>query len=339
MEEIDKHIHLAIEYSNKGDHDLAIKELAYIVALDPYDEFAPYQMALQYYKNGSYDDAFQWINRSVELVEIKYKFDDLKNFDQTIKDVIAEIFFKRSEIRVKLHRPNDDPDCTLLLDDVTKAIELRPEDTQYLTVRSEIYLAILQPALALEDIEKAVELEPDNPYILSVLHDAFRQLELYRTYKSSSETISLIDKGEGNRIEFKSSFSLNLETQKKRDKDIETASLKTLVAFLNTSGGDLIIGIKDDTSVFGIHKDGFKSEDAYKRKIATQVKVRIGPEFGTYIDYIFDEYQDEIILRIHCNMLPANQIAFLDVKLYIRNSAESVELSTKQAMDWRATRQ
>ena len=339
MEEIDKHIHLATEYSNKGDHDLAIKELEYIVALDPDDEFTYFMMALQYYKNGNYEVALEWINRSVELLEIKFVFDDLKNFDQTDKEVIAEIFSKRSEIRVKLGYNPDDTGCILLLDDLTKAIELCPENAQYLTVRSEINLAILRPGLALEDIEKAAELEPNDSYILSVLHDAFRQLELYRTYKSSSETINLIDKGEGNQIEFKSSFSLNLETQKKRDIVIETTSLKTLVAFLNTRGGDLIIGIEDDTSVFGIHKDGFKSEDAYKRKIAEQVRVRIGPEFGSYLDYIFDEYQDEIILRIHCDMLPENQVAFLDGKLYIRNSSESVELSTKQAIDWQSKRQ
>ena len=74
------------------------------------------------------------------------------------------------------------------------------------------------------------------------------------------------------------------------------------------------------------------------RKIADLVKVRIGPEFGKFLDYIFDEYQEEIILRIHCDKLPENQAAFLDGKLYVRNSAESVELSTKQAMDWQSKR-
>ena len=87
------------------------------------------------------------------------------NFDQTIKDVIAEIFFKRSEIRVKLPDQPDDPDCILLIDDITKAIELCPENSQYLTVRSEIYLAIFMPDLALEDIEKAAAKGPDEvPY-------------------------------------------------------------------------------------------------------------------------------------------------------------------------------
>ena len=299
-----------------------------------------------HYKKGNYKVALEWINRSVELIEIKFDFDDIKNIDQIFKDMIAEIFFKRSEILVQLHNSFEDPDNSpedpdgiLLFNDLNKAIELCPENARYLTVRSEMYQAILQPHLALEDIEKAAELEPNDSYILSVLHNAFRQVELYNTYKSSSETINLIDKGEGNQIEFKSSFSLNLYTQKKRDIDIETTSLKTLVAFLNTSGGDLIIGIKDDSSVFGIHKDGFKSEDEYKRKIAEQVRVRIGPELGIYLDYIFDEYQDEIILRIHCDTLPENQVAFLDGKLYIRNSSESVELSTQQAMDWQSKRQ
>ena len=65
-------------------------------------------------------------------------------------------------------------DCILLIDDITKAIELCPENSQYLTVRSEIYLAILMPDLALEDIEKAAALNPDDPNILSVLESAER---------------------------------------------------------------------------------------------------------------------------------------------------------------------
>ena len=174
MEEINKRIHLATEYSNKGHHDLAIGELEYIVALDPEDAFTYYMMALQYYNKGHFEVAFEWINRSVELVETKFNCDDLGNFDQTIKDVIAEIFFKRSEIRVKLPDQPDDPDCILLIDDITKAIELCPENSQYLTVRSEIYLAILMPDLALEDIEKAAALNPDDPNILSVLESAER---------------------------------------------------------------------------------------------------------------------------------------------------------------------
>ncbi len=172
MEEIDKRIHLATEYSNKGRHDLAIGELEYIVASDPDDPFTYYMMALQYCNKGHFEVAFEWINRSVELVETKFSFDDLGNFDQTIKDVIAEIFFKRSEIRVKLPDQPDDPDCILLIDDVTKAIKLCPENSQYLTVRSEIYLAILMPDLALEDIEKATALNPDDSNILSVLEAA-----------------------------------------------------------------------------------------------------------------------------------------------------------------------
>ena len=57
--------------------------------------------------------------------------------------------------------------------------------------------------------------------------------------------------GESKTIEFKQTFSVDVKTEKK-EKYIEKAILKTLVAFINTNGGILLVGIRDDKNIIGI---------------------------------------------------------------------------------------
>ena len=45
------------------------------------------------------------------------------------------------------------------------------------------------------------------------------------------------------------------------DKNITHAVLKTIAAFLNTEGGDLLSGVADDASVPGIDHDQLESDD------------------------------------------------------------------------------
>ena len=44
--------------------------------------------------------------------------------------------------------------------------------------------------------------------------------------------------------------------------------LKTIAAFLNTEGGDLLIGVGDDGAVTGIEQDRFENDDEFMRHLA-----------------------------------------------------------------------
>jgi len=154
---------------------------------------------------------------------------------------------------------------------------------------------------------------------------------------SRTETENLIGKGEGESVEFKSTFKRNLRTQKS-DKDIETAALKEIVGFLNSGGGHLIIGVSDDGKIIGLCHDVFSSEDRYKTHISNQIRVRVGPDFGNHLQYYFDSLHKKKVLRIQCAELPRSEMAFLDGDFYLRNAAQTIKLSTKEAMDWRRNR-
>ncbi len=154
---------------------------------------------------------------------------------------------------------------------------------------------------------------------------------------SRSVTLDLINQGEGMKTEFKATFKRNLHTGK-RDKNIESSALKELVAFLNTLGGNLIIGVNDDGSICGLSQDIFSSKDKYLTHIANQIYSRVGAEYAKYLEYYWDSFEGNTVLRIECSALPNTEEAFLDGELYVRNSAQTVKLNTREAINWRNSR-
>ena len=71
---------------------------------------------------------------------------------------------------------------------------------------------------------------------------------------------AVIDQGESDVVEFKSTLRMNLHTRA-ADKRMEQAVLKTVAGFLNTNGGTLIVGVSDAGTPIGIDADKFPNED------------------------------------------------------------------------------
>jgi len=65
---------------------------------------------------------------------------------------------------------------------------------------------------------------------------------------------ALLHKGESDRVEFKETARWNVRDDKK-DARMEQVIAKTVAAFLNSSGGTLLIGVDDDGRVHGLDRD------------------------------------------------------------------------------------
>ena len=94
----------------------------------------------------------------------------------------------------------------------------------------------------------------------------------------------LIRRGESKTLEFKSTLRWSLKDNRKDDKGVTHAVLKTVAAFLNTEGGDLLIGVADDGSIVGIEHDQLESDDKFMRHLAQVVRNGLGDRAGTCID-------------------------------------------------------
>ena len=130
--------------------------------------------------------------------------------------------------------------------------------------------------------------------------------------------------------------TLRTDTKKKQFQNYITDScLKTIVAFLNTKGGKLIIGQRDDKEIIGIEEDRFKNKDDWSKFFKDKVKTHIGL---TYIEksitYRFYEKNNKTIAIIECKKLDKNQQAFLNGEdIYVRVGPSSERLSAKQALE------
>lgn len=150
---------------------------------------------------------------------------------------------------------------------------------------------------------------------------------------------SLVAGGEGARLEFKSTVRRNLKTGK-NSKDIELAWLKGAVAFMNSDGGTVLIGVADDGTLRGVEDDEFGSEDRCRLHLKNLVNQHIGAEFSQLIRFVVHPIQDKTVVVVECERSTKpvflrwnNKDAF-----YIRSGPSSVELSSRQVLEYVAQR-
>ncbi|BCL60347.1 hypothetical protein DGMP_10400 [Desulfomarina profundi] len=142
-----------------------------------------------------------------------------------------------------------------------------------------------------------------------------------------------INRGEGPEIEFKSTVRFNLKTDK-NGKEIELAWLKTVVAFLNTRGGTLLIGVNDNGELTGLEKDNFENRDKCLLHVKNLINHHIGAEFSRFIETTLVEIEDKEALLIECS--PASTPIFLHIgkneEFYVRSGPSSAKLTPSQTV-------
>lgn len=155
----------------------------------------------------------------------------------------------------------------------------------------------------------------------------------YSKFTETSFEEDLLKKDESINHEFKSSLRMNLRT-KHPDEKMVSEALKEIVAFLNTKGGYLIIGVEDNKNQLGISIDNFKSTDEWQRFLKDKIINQIGDGYlETFIHpTIYNSKNNKEIAIIKCDKLPENKQAFLNETFYIRQTASVKALSNKEML-------
>ncbi len=166
---------------------------------------------------------------------------------------------------------------------------------------------------SLELIREAVKLANDSDYILE-----------------------LIRRGESKKLEFKSTLRMNLISGKP-DWNIEHAVLKTIVAYLNTDGGVLLVGVSNSGEVLGIKNDGFPNEDKFLLHFKQLIKQHIGLNYAPMIEYTLVPVNGKKVLEIDCKK--SDEAVFLkpdknDEEFYIRIGPSSERLAGSKLIEY-----
>jgi len=78
--------------------------------------------------------------------------------------------------------------------------------------------------------------------------------------------------------------------------------LKTIVAFLNTDGGTLLLGVSDNRVITGIGVDSvLQDPDGYILSFGNKIETRIGSVFSGHIKYDIVEVDRHHVLKVECN--------------------------------------
>lgn len=163
-----------------------------------------------------------------------------------------------------------------------------------------------------------------------------------RAHRNAEE---LIKAGESKTLEFKSTLRWSLKEDRQDDKGVTHAVLKTIAAFLNTEGGDLLIGVADDGSIVGIERDGSESDDRFMRHLAQVVRDGLGDRAGTCIDPRTQIVQRRTVCVVSCRRSPEpvrlrwrGLEASTEGDFFVRSGPGTVKLSRESAREYIRTR-
>ena len=195
----------------------------------------------------------------------------------------------------------------------------------------------------------------NNPYLLThqdfdIAKQKFSRLQnrlstsknQLSTHHDSWDIRSLIEGGETETVEFKSSLLRDLATNQQNDGLIMKIG-KEIAGMLNRSGGALIIGVADDKTILGIDGDfeflGQRNKsrasskkldlDGFQMKVVDLIKDQMGTHVLGLVTFRFDTFGEGTV----CTLIiqPSSQPVYFGKmeEFYIRSATSNLRLSTK----------
>lgn len=155
--------------------------------------------------------------------------------------------------------------------------------------------------------------------------------------------VALIEHGEDDNLEFKSSFRYDYR-QQKPNKALESVITKTIAGFMNTRGGSLLIGVSDEGNILGLEPDyntlNRKDSDGYTQLVTSTIAERLGTPSCRLLKILFHRHDDKEVCRIIVLPSPfpvyvneANQTHF-----YVRTGSGTREMDVQEAITFIKTK-
>jgi hypothetical protein len=174
-------------------------------------------------------------------------------------------------------------------------------------------------------------------------------LYLYKKRKpekklATSDILKLIEKGENEQVEFKSSLRHDYR-QVKTDKNLEHVILKSIAGFLNGKGGTLLIGVDDYGEVLGLANDYWslkkKTKDGFEQRLMLIIANSFGKDICSKIQVSFHTISDKEICSLFIER-SARPVYFKDNNqtiFFLRTGNVTNPLSTSETVEYLESKQ
>lgn len=149
----------------------------------------------------------------------------------------------------------------------------------------------------------------------------------------------LLTRKEHEKLEFKTSFRWDAR-ERKVNRALEKAVMKTVAAFLNSEGGHLVIGVDNEGGVAGLAADYAtlrrQDADGFENHFTNVFRDAIGPEFRRFVKLSFHDVNgDEVcVMRVSPSVRPAYLTFENEEAFYIRTGNSTTPLSLSDAAEY-----
>ncbi len=148
---------------------------------------------------------------------------------------------------------------------------------------------------------------------------------------------SLLEAGESDRVEFKSSVRWDHRLEK-LNKALEHVVVKTLAGFMNGSGGILLLGVDDDGRVVGVQKDyptlKKPGPDGYEQHLMHLISTQLRADLCDLVHVGFHVVEGKDICMV--TVSPSARPVYVHngdlAKYFLRTGNATRELNTQEAV-------
>lgn len=175
-----------------------------------------------------------------------------------------------------------------------------------------------------------------NPKQINKISKEIKSFSSTLSSVSEEDTIlDMINEGENKTVEFKKTFAFNFHTNNNRDDNLVKASIKNIVAFINSEGGTLLLGVNDEGEITGMQEEieKHKSKDKFKLYFGEMVK-RIGKLRNTHVDFKLIKINEKDILRVTCKKSEKTPCFYEGKEFYIRQNPKAQLLQGDELYDY-----
>ena len=252
-----------------------------------------------------------------EMIEVIAHHEVFAGFNQAEKEQLASILsFRSAQRNETIFEIGDKPDHIFFLLEGLLILNF-PDRTKLNLLPNELIGEIgilnddfrLGKLVAIEDSQMIAictrnlfDSRQVSPKItLEIIRRLSKRVTNYLRSIQQTSTKEIIESGENEHIEFKSTLRWNLKANKK-DPKITHAILKTIAAFLNTDGGTLIVGVSDNGEVLGLDQDNFENEDKLLLFLTNIINDRIGTLYLENIHYQLEHIDNKAVSYTHLTL-------------------------------------
>ncbi len=172
-----------------------------------------------------------------------------------------------------------------------------------------------------------------------ILYRRLKRNRIQRPDLSEEHIKDLIKGGENDRVELKSSLKWDYR-QEQSNKSLEMVIVKTVAAFLNSQGGNLLIGVGDEGNILGLEPDykstGNKGKDGIILAVTNLLNKHLGKKVHGFVRMDVIEMEGGDVGVIHVE--PSDQPVFLgkneNEEFFIRASASSQPLAMSETLEY-----